>query len=218
MRAKLLISMDVSHPFTALMPGLDSAVLSVLARTTRAQTGREVALAAGRSPSGVRSVLDRLAEQGFVDSERAGRAYVYTLNREHLAAPAVEALAGLRPALADRLRREIAGWRIAPSHASLFGSAARGDGDAASDVDLFIVRPGGIEAEDATWRDQLDGLAEGVRRWTGNHAGIAELSTDQLATLKKRRPPVLKDLDADAITLFGPEVGALLRGEDNGSP
>jgi predicted nucleotidyltransferase len=156
MRAKLLISMDVSHPFTALMPGLDSAVLSVLARTTRAQTGREVALAAGRSPSGVRSVLDRLAEQGFVDSERAGRAYVYTLNREHLAAPAVEALAGLRPALADRLRREIAGWRIAPSHASLFGSAARGDGDAASDVDLFIVRPGGIEAEDATWRDQLE--------------------------------------------------------------
>lgn len=218
MHARLLIDMDVSHPFTALMPTLDSAVLAVLARTTRAQTGREVALAAGRSPSGVRPVLDRLAEQGLVDSERAGRAYVYTLNREHLAAPAVEELAGLRPALVDRLRQEIAEWSITPSHVSLFGSTARGDGDAASDVDLFIVRPEGVEAEDSAWRGQLDKLAEGVRRWTGNHAGIAELSTDQLATLRKRRPPVLKDLDADAITLSGPDVGVLLRGEDDGSP
>lgn len=218
MRAILLVGMDFSHPFTALMPSVDSAVLAVLARTTRAQTGREVALAAGRSPSGVRPVLDRLAEQGLVDSERAGRAYIYTLNREHLAAPAIEALAGLRSGLVDRLRQEIAEWRIAPSHASLFGSTARGDGDAASDVDLFIVRPEGIEAEDAIWRGQLDRLAEGVRRWTGNHAGIAELSTDQLAALRERRPPVLKDLDADALTLSGPGVGALLRGEDDGSP
>lgn len=218
MRAKLLIGMDVSHPFTALMPTLDSAVLTVLARTTRPQTGREVALAAGRSPSGVRPVLDRLAEQGLVDSESMGRAFVYTLNREHLAAPAVEALADLRSALVNRLRQEIAAWTIAPSHASLFGSAARGDGDAASDVDLFVVRPEKIGAEDATWRAQLDGLAEGVKRWTGNYAGIAELSTDQLATLRKRRPPVLKDLDADAITLSGPDVGALLRGEGDGSP
>jgi len=200
------------------MPSVDSAVLAVLARTTRAQTGRQVALAAGRSPSGVRPVLDRLAEQGLVDSERAGRAYIYTLNREHLAAPAIEALAGLRSGLVDRLRQEIAEWRIAPSHASLFGSTARGDGDAASDVDLFIVRPEGTEAEDAIWRGQLDRLAEGVRRWTGNHAGIAELSTDQLAALRERRPPVLTDLDADALTLFGPGVGALLRGGDDGSP
>lgn len=203
--------MDVSRPFTALMPGLDSVVLSALARTTRAQTGREVALAAGRSPSGVRPILERLAEQGLVDSERMGRAFVYRLNRDHLAAPPVEALASLRSGLFDRLRNEIAGWRIAPVHASVFGSTARGDGDAASDVDLFIVRPKGTEAEDATWRDQLDRLAERVRLWTGNHAGIAEISTDQLATLRTRRPPVLNDLDADAITLAGPNVGALLR-------
>jgi predicted nucleotidyltransferase len=209
--------MDVSRPFTALMPALDSAVLSILAQTTRPRTGREIARIAARSPAGVRSVLERLVEQGLVDREKAGSAFVYTLNREHLAAPGIETLANLRPGLFDRLRREIAGWKIAPVHASLFGSVARGDGDATSDVDLFIVRPAGVDAEDATWREQLDELAEGVRRWTGNHAGIAELSKDQVVSLRRRRPPILKELDADAITLAGPDVGTILRREADGS-
>lgn len=209
--------MDVSRPFAALMPALDSAVLTILARTTRPRTGREIASLAERSSAGVRTVLERLVEQGLVDSERAGRAYVYTLNRDHLAAPPVEALANLRSGLFDRLREEIAEWEIPPAHASLFGSTARGDGDSSSDVDLFIVRPRDIDEENATWRPQLDSLAEGVRRWTGNNAGIAELSTDQLTSLKERQPPILRELDADAITLAGPDVGQVLRGEIGGS-
>ncbi len=218
MNDKMSIHMDVSRPFTALMPALDSAVLSILAQTSRPRTGREIALVADRSPAGVRSVLERLVEQGLVDREKAGKAFVYTLNREHLAAPAIETLANLRPGLFERLRREIAGWEIAPMHASLFGSTARGDGDETSDIDLFVVRPATVGEDDDTWRNQVDGLAEGVRRWTGNHAGMAELSTDQLASLRKRRPPVLRELDADAITLAGPEVGAILRGRTDGAP
>jgi predicted nucleotidyltransferase/predicted transcriptional regulator len=209
--------MDVSRPFTALFPALDSVVLSNLAQTTRPRTGREISRLAHRSPAGVGTVLARLVEQGLVDREKAGNAFVYTLNREHLAAPAVEALANLRPSLLGRLRQEIAQWQITPVHASLFGSAARGNGDASSDVDLFIVRPEQVEEEDATWRSQVDGLAEGVRRWTGNHAGIAELSTDQVASMRRRRPPILNELDADAITLAGADVGVLLRGEVDGS-
>jgi len=203
--------MNVSHPFRALFPALDGVVLSVLARTTRPRTGREIARIAERSPAGVRSVLERLVEQGLVDRERAGNAFVYTLNRDHLAAPAVEDLVDLRGKLLERLRRRIGDWSIAPVHSSLFGSAARGDGDEGSDIDLFVVRPGDVDEDDPTWRAQLDGLAEGVRRWTGNHAGIVELSTKQLASLKRRRPPVLRELDADAVTLSGPEVGTILR-------
>jgi len=209
--------MDVSQPFSALIPGVDSAVLAAMAQTTRPRTGREIARIAGRSPNAVRAVLERLVEQGLADRERAGNAFVYTLNREHLAAPAIETLAGLRPALFDRLRRKIAEWQIPTMHASIFGSAARGDGDATSDVDLFIVRPEGVAAEDSKWQEQLDELAEGVKRWTGNHASIAELSTDQLVSLRRRRPPVLKELDADAITLAGPDAGTILSRKNDGS-
>lgn len=69
-------------------------------------TGREVARLVGRnSHSGVLDVLNRLAEHGLVERQEAGRAFLYKLNRDHLAAPAVEVLANMRSELLSRLRR-----------------------------------------------------------------------------------------------------------------
>ena len=100
-------------------------------RTTRPLTGREVArlVRTGSQPT-VNAALRRLTEEGILRAQEAGNAYLHTFNREHLAAPAIELLAGIRTELERRLRAEIADWEIAPAHASVFGSAARGDGDA----------------------------------------------------------------------------------------
>lgn len=203
--------MDVARPYTALCPTLDSGVLSVLAGTTRPLTGREVARLLGRSShSGVVGVLNRLAEQGVVDRAEAGRALLFTLNREHLVAGAVDVLAGMRAELLRRLRDAIAGWEIPPVHVCMFGSAARGEGGLDSDIDLFVVRPGAVPEEDARWREQLDELARRVVRWTGNRAGIAEVSEAEIERLRDDAPPILAELRADAITLAGPEVTVLL--------
>ena len=205
--------MDVSRPYGVISHPLDSAVLYVLAGTTAPLTGRQVArLTPEGSQQGVGKALNRLVDQGIVEREEAGRAALYRLNRAHLAAPAIELLVNLRRELVEHLRQAVAEWAIGPMHASMFGSAARGDGDIDSDIDLFIVRPQGVDAEDATWRRQLDELADDVRRWTGNHAGIVELSTGDLVGLRRRRPPVLAELDADAITLAGQDVAEILRG------
>ncbi len=205
--------MDVSRPHGVISHPLDSTVLRVLVGTTQALTGRQVARLAGEgSQQGIWKALNRLVDQGVVEREEAGSSSLYTFNRDHLAAPGIELLVGLRGALLERLRQTFGNWAIRPVHASLFGSAARGDGDAASDIDLFIVRPKGVDAEDETWRDQLDKLADAVRRWTGNNAGIAELPEAELARLRRRRPPLLSELDADAITLAGPDVARILKG------
>jgi len=195
----------------ALCPTLDSGVLSVLAGTTRPLTGREVARLLGRaSHSGVVGVLNRLSEQGVVDRAEAGRALLFTLNREHLAAPAVDVLAGMRAELLRRLRNAIEGWGIAPVHVCMFGSVARGEGDVHSDIDLFVVRPGRVPEEDERWREQLDELARRVQRWTGNRAGIAEVAETEIERLRDDAPPIIAELRADSITLAGPEVAALL--------
>lgn len=205
--------MDLAHPYTAVCPTLDGGALSVLAGTTRPLTGREIARLMGRaSHSGVLVALNRLAEHGLVDREEAGRALLFTLNREHLAAPAVDLLAHMRNELLDRLRGAVGSWKIAPVHVSLFGSAARGDGDTDSDIDLFVVRPQGVEREDPRWRDQLDLLAHQIQRWTGNPAGIAEIGTEEIARLRKEEPPILAELREDAITIAGTEVAALSGG------
>jgi predicted nucleotidyltransferase len=203
--------MDLTHPSAAISPTLDPEVLTVLAGTTRPLTGREIARLVGRaSHSGVIAALDRLGDQGIVDREEAGRAFLFTLNREHLAAPAVELLADLREELLRRIRSDVDGWNIKAHHISLFGSAARGDGGIDSDIDLFVVRSSAIESQEPVWREQLDLLSWQVERWAGNPARLVEVEERDLPRLRKERSPVVDEILADAITLAGPEVSALL--------
>jgi len=155
--------------------------------------------------------MERLAEHGIAERETAGSAHLYELNRQHLSAPAIEQLVSLRALLVDRLRAEIASWDIQPVAAALFGSAARGDGGIDSDIDLFIVRPAPVTGDDTAWRDQLDALAEHVRSWTGNSAGIAEVGAGDLGDLLDRAPPVLDSLRSDAIDVGGRPVRSFLR-------
>jgi hypothetical protein len=203
---------DVAKPYAAVTGGgLEGEVLTVLAGTTRPLTGRQVArLARSGSDRGLRLALNRLAEQGLVDTQDAPPAVLYTLNRDHIAAPVALALVSLRSALFDRIREAIAEWKIPPVHASLFGSAARGDGDTTSDIDLFLVRPQAVTVEDQTWRVQLDSLARDIARWTGNHAGISEVGEDELEALVGDRPAVMEELERDAVTLAGPAARRLL--------
>jgi DNA-binding transcriptional ArsR family regulator len=203
--------MDLSRPWAPIRSPIDMEVLRVLRGTTRPFTGREVArlVRAGSQPS-VNAALRRLSDEGLVHAQEAGNAYLYTLNREHLAAPAVELLADVRAELERRLRDEIAGWKISPVHLSLFGSAARGDGDTKSDIDIFVVRPRHVSDDDPLWREQLDTLSDHVLAWTGNHVGLSEVSEADVRRLRRERPPVIAELTRDAITIAGPESGELL--------
>lgn len=203
--------MDVAHPYKAVCPTLDGDVLQTLAGTTMGMTGRQIAVLTGRrSHGGVLRVLNRLTEHGLVDRVELNRAFLFSLNREHLAYPAVIALAGLRLALLGHLEEELAAWQIPPVHASLFGSTARGDGDTSSDIDLFVVRPGPVESEDAHWREQIDALEHKVARLTGNRATILEASGEEIDSLVAEDRPIFAQLRADAIRLAGLAVSELL--------
>lgn len=206
--------MNLSRPWALVRSPIDMEVLLILRGTTRPLTGREVSrlVRTGSQPS-VNVSLRRLTEEGVVHAEEAGKAYLYTLNREHLAAPAVEQLAGIRSELERRLRAEIGEWEIAPAHASIFGSAARGDGDAGSDIDVFVVRPPRVSEDDPRWRAQLERLSDHVHAWTGNHLALSEVPAADVHRLRRERPPVVDELRRDAITVAGPELTELLDGD-----
>src|SRR4051794_18076092 len=193
--------MDLSRPFASVSPGVEADVLVALADSTAYRTGREIARLSGRSVTGVQHALDRLVDEGLVHRAEAGRSYLYSLNREHLLAPAVEVMAEARWKLVERLREAIGAWKSPTFHASLFGSAARGEGNAASDIDLLMMRRAETDAEDPNWRRQVDDLADEVWAWTGNHAGIAELSEVDIPRLLKERPPVLEEVEEQGIDL-----------------
>jgi hypothetical protein len=204
--------MDLSFPYTAALSMTDGRILSVLAGTTKPLGGREVARLAGVSQNGAWRALRRLVDQGVVIEQPAGgRALLYTLNREHLAADPIITLTRLRSMLIERLKEHLASWEVQPIHASIFGSAARGDGDTGSDIDILVLRPKDVDEEDELWRSQIDSLAAAVHSWTGNHAGIAEIAERDLARLRRERPPVIEDVMADGITIVGEEPSSLFR-------
>lgn len=202
--------MDVSRPYTAVCPTLDGDVLRVLAGTELGLTGREVAAMAGKpSHKGVLNSLHRLTAHGLVKRVPLNRAYLFTLNRDHIAADAVTLLMGLRTKLFALIEEAIGSWEISPVHASVFGSTARGDGGLDSDIDVLIVRPPGV-AGDERWEAQVDALREQIEAWTGNQANIVERSEIQLAELIEEQRPVVAELRSDAILVAGRDVASLL--------
>lgn len=202
--------MDLSQPYAAICPSLEGPVLDVLAHTIRPLTGREIARLARRgSERGVRLVLHRLVEHGLVSAQVAGAATLFALNREHIAASIVERLVRLRMELIERIRGEVQDWSSEPVHVSIFGSAARGDGNTASDIDLLIVRSEQVADDDAQWREQLHRLAEHIQRWSGNHASLHELTPRDLRAALRRHEPIIASLREQSIAVAGPEFADL---------
>ncbi len=204
--------MDVSDPARVALPPATSALLRVLAGADAGFTIRQAARLAGVSHAAAQAVMRRLAEHGVVETEPVGRAVVCRLNRDHLATGPLVALATLRSALLELLREQLSGWQVTPLHASLYGSAARGDGDARSDLDILLVRPDGASGPAAqVWSAQLlDGAAEILRR-TGNPVSWADLSLDELRRADSAGEAVVAGWYADAVHLWGRRLSTLRR-------
>lgn len=210
--------MDLSNPLAVVTPTLDAAVLLALTATTGLSTGAHVHRMSGvGSPDGVRKVLARLVRQGIVLAEAHGNATLYRLNRDHVAAAPILALTRLRTQILDNIINSIGSWRIPPIHASLFGSFARGDADAASDIDILLVSdPRAIDqeapgAQAEAWLAQVDRLAGDVHRWTGNDSQVVDVTRNRLSSMVENRDPLVDSWRVDHVHLAGQRLLDLLR-------
>ena len=221
--------MDLLDPTRAVTPALDGPVLAVLARTGKPLTVGEIARQATRgSEIGIRRAVTRLVDQGLVISTQMGRNQVHELNRDHVAAPAAVVLADLRLELWRRLRELVGAWSEPAMYACVFGSAARGDGDEASDIDILLVhRPHpedldgrgasvppvrlaetltGVMAartpeQAAQWHAQVDDLHVRVQRWTGNVAQVLDLAFHRWRDLEQDEPTLYAAIERDGIKI-----------------
>lgn len=203
--------MDVGQPHRAVSPSLDGDVLVALAGVEKELTDGELAGLLTGSERGVSDALSRLVAQGIVLRRDAGPARLHQLNRDHVAAAVVLEMAKLRSRLLARLRYTLGLWDPAPLHASLFGAAC-GGGDASSDIDLLLIARD-ADLADERWLDQVDGLREDVRRWTGNDAQLVVLSDSERLDLLHDDGPdaLLPNVRADAVDLAGEPAAQFLR-------
>lgn len=196
--------MDVSNGLSVVTPTLDAWVLRTLVQTTRPLSGRQIArLVEQGSLGGVQKALARLVGQGIVLADAHPSATMFTFNRDHLAAKAVIELAQLVTTLVERLTTFIQSWEIQPQHAYLFGSAARQDGDTYSDVDILLIHAQSSMQRGNAWSLQVDDLAAKIRLWTGNDAGILDLSPADLDRMQVNNEAVLDSWHREGILLAG---------------
>lgn len=206
--------MDLADPLASLFPGARGAILSVLARTTTPLTSPTVAtLTPGRySRAGTLRAINELVAAGVVTAVPAGKAKLYSLNRDHVAASAIEQLASLRTSLFDRIRGQVTRWQVPAASIAVFGSTARGEAHADSDVDLLVVRRGPVSADDPIWIQQLMEIASDITAWSGNRCDVLEYSETDLVKLIASGEPLLANIRDDALTLYGSNARALLKG------
>ncbi|HUY61424.1 MAG TPA: MarR family transcriptional regulator [Candidatus Dormibacteraeota bacterium] len=190
--------MNVGHPYRDVIPGARGDILAALVRLARPVTIRELGRLAGVSSGRASAVVDQLAQAGLVHREAAGRAILVTLNSDHLAADGIRSLINLRATAIARLVSDLRGWRGLAA-AWLYGSTARGDGDAGSDVDILLVGLSDIEAE--WWAEQVGRLSSNVERWTGNVAQLSEHTLGSFRQLVTDGNPLIAALRSDGIEL-----------------
>lgn len=203
--------MDVARPVEAVIPGARGRLLGVLARTTEPLNLRALARLAGVSPAQAVRVLPALVALGVVERREVPPSSLLLLARDNLAGRLIVELSALGSALLDALAR--AGREIDPPPESLlvFGSFARGDAVAGSDLDVLFVRPATVPEDDDRWAASVARWVSHAERLSGNPVNRIEVSAREAASFLRSRRPVWRAVVREGIVLAGRSPSDLRR-------
>lgn len=136
-------------------------------------SARDLARRAQVAHNRASEVLSSLTQLGLARVQRAGRADLYQLNREHALYYALHQLFDQETKVQTELQRFLRRRLAKLDHvreAFIFGSVARGESGAGSDIDLALVMP--PSGPTAAEQNELDELARDVRGRFGSELGV----------------------------------------------
>ena len=195
--------MDYRHPIEAVIPGVQGKVLRALLRTSGELNLRDIARVAGVSIAQASRVLPELVSLGIIERREVPPSSLFQLVPEHLATRALIALSTTRQDLIAEIGRTAAHVEPSPVSVVAFGSFARDDGSAESDIDLVVVRPRNIDEDDERWLSSLDAWRNHISRVAGNDIEVLEVGEDEIAAKLKGAAQVWRDIRRDGHLLHG---------------
>ena len=164
----------------------------------------EIAQRSRLSLPSVRAALRRLIEIEIVTAIGAGRSMVCSLRLEHPLAPALrdlfEAERQQAATLLHGLRDAAAGLRPSPLALWLYGSVARGEDDANSDIDVALIS---AESDPTAQADVLrDAVSNSLPGWA-HRISVVALGLNDVARLIGEGSVFWRELERDAVVLAG---------------
>jgi predicted nucleotidyltransferase len=157
-------------------------------------------------------IIAELSALGIVERRAIGRTVMVSLARRSAAGEVVDRLAHLGTEVIARLRSLATELEPAPETLLIFGSFARGEADADSDLDLLAVRS--LSADPEKWATALSAFAEQAHELAGNRV---EVLAYDLEDLRRNAGPRAKEgrdfwsaVRRDAIVLAGSQLDDLI--------
>jgi hypothetical protein len=201
---------DFAAPLEAIIPDAQGKILATLARTTGELSTRALADLSGVSVAHTARTVRRLVELGIVQRRLAPPTALLTLARGHLATGPILRLAELRHTFEEALGESALGLDPSPVAVVLFGSFARGEDNAASDIDVVVVRPHVIDEDDRAWIDSMAQWEAHVLELSGNALNRIEVTEREVASLLRSRRPLWQAIRNDGVSLQGRPVAELV--------
>jgi predicted transcriptional regulator len=195
--------MDFVRPVEAIVPGAQGRVLAVLAETTAELNLRTIAELSGVSQAQVSRVLPGLVRLGVIERREVPPASLFRFVPEHVASRTIMALARSADTFAADLGQLVTALPVAPASVVVFGSFARREADAESDIDILVVRPREVDEDDDAWGASMEQLHTQGRRLSGNSLEVFEVAEDEVASLLGSRRPLWADIRHEGRLIFG---------------
>ncbi|MEK6649165.1 MAG: nucleotidyltransferase domain-containing protein [Actinomycetota bacterium] len=127
----------LDRPLALFYDATRARVLDALLSSSEAMSGRQIARQTNLSPTTANGALAELENRGFVRSRPHGRANLWSLQGDNKLVQQIRMFARVQDEIAGEVVADALGSE--PISITLFGSTARGESGANSDVDLLIV-------------------------------------------------------------------------------
>ncbi len=201
--------MDFVHPVEAIVPGAQGRVLAVLAETTAELNLRTIAELSAVSQAQASRILPGLVVLGVIERREVPPSSLFRFVPEHVASRTILELARATNRVLDELGHLAGTLPILPVSVIVFGSFARREATAVSDIDLVVVRPDDVAEDDEEWASAMEQLHTGVRRLTGNRLEALEVRAREAARLVGSRRPLWSDIRRDGRVVHGLQLDEL---------
>ncbi len=186
-------------------------ILRYLCRTGGEHTGRAIGRAIQVSHPAVHRALRTLAGRMMVQAVRHGPAIAYCLNEEHwLVRTGIRPLFITEAAFFETIGeavRSVAGVPV--RSVILFGSVARGEAGAESDIDLLCLT-GNVLAKAGAEQGLAD-AATRLRLQFGRRFSVMVLSETEFARRYRQREQLSREIVEGGWVIFGKSLSEILR-------